>query len=204
MSRLAVDLSQNQGKMDFYILEDVPGIEVVYVRVGAYNYGHYIDKQFVRNVTEVMKRPQWKLGLYFPLHFYAPPQAQAEFVDTVITEVCAGAETEPFMMDVEIKPPAGKSAVDNTLEFALALGQPNPLLYTYVSYIRTYLQDVVITQFRLWIAHWNVVWPDIPWPFFKGIPYAWQHSVVNGKPYGTALAPGGYHYKIDLDTIFGG
>lgn len=185
----AVDVSFWQGLIDWDILS--VAVDCVYIRATE---GLARDDLLGRNIngSDRTKTPR---GFYHAFNWGRSLEEQIN--NFKITVGGLRQELRPALDLEKYKPPMDPKQVIYSFWDAF----PDLVLYTNPSFIKGYLSKLKLPAPPLWIANYGVSWPDIPYPFFKGYPYAWQFAITLGGPFG-CVPVNGKTPKIDLDTIF--
>ncbi|WJH33363.1 glycoside hydrolase family 25 protein [Paenibacillus sp. CC-CFT747] len=171
-----IDVSHHQGRIDWPKVQS-SGISFAFMK--ATEGSTFKDPRFVRNAAEAAETGI-AIGAYHFMRAKSPEEAAREAEHFVRTLEEAGSErfTLPPVLDVETNDgglkPAQLSLLCRTwLERVQdALGK-TPLLYTYLHFARTALDDT-LSDFPLWFAYYNESCPPdcggwTRWSF-------WQHS----------------------------
>lgn len=199
MSVLGVDVSHWQGRMDW---AKTASAGAHYAFIKATEGLTFTDPRLDENVKGSIAA-----GLFASLyHFYRPqydPERQASvFAGMFNYYINILPETAQPIIDLEVSPSTSTAVFRaNLLAFIDALKQlvgRDPVIYTNVSFYNTYLQNLGLEQYPLWIAYYNAsaTKPLLPrgitdWEF-------WQYtSSGNGSYYGASSA------RIDLNTFNG-
>ncbi len=192
MNRRGAEVTHYQGLVDWNILS--PLIDVAYFKVSD---GLGIDNLYLENSS---KCPGYLEKRYY--HFYRSNLSAKEQVQHFIK---ASGAVKGSMMAVDVEK-LSKPTVKTAGEIYEFCGRVydagfEAMIYSNVDVIVNYLaKEIRLAQFRLWLAHWGVVVPKVPLPWFPDCWDTWQFAVVPGKDWGTQITNGKYP-KIDLDVI---
>jgi len=63
------------------------------------------------------------------------------------------------------------------LRYVAARTGADPMVYSSVSWLRSYIKLVDYRRYPLWIAHWGAAAPTVPAPWFAGAWSIWQTGV---------------------------
>jgi hypothetical protein len=158
MKKFGIDISHWQGVFDLKAAK-AEGVEFVIIKGGGGDAGLYVDSRFDRNYNEA-KKLGLPVGCYWFSKATSVAEAQRE-ADYFVTNVLKGRQFElPVYMDVETSDQArlGKKALTDVVLAWLRAVQSAGYwvgLYSYTSYINTYLEDERLQGFAHWVAEWS-------------------------------------------------
>ena len=195
----AVDISYYQGDMDWDLLSKA-GIQVVIMRASD---GYIEDPKYRRNVQTLSaaEAPPFLKMAYHNFRVSLDIETQLAFflarIENVIWDYPPGLDLEPGQKHASLV-----DRLSQALEY-LERGCGGAVLYSNVSKLVSLALPPSFTRWKLWLAHWGVMVPSVPLPWFPGQLFAHQFAVVPGKLYGTRpTSPGRPYPKIDLDVVY--
>lgn len=158
MKKFGIDISRWQGNFNLAGAK-AEGVEFVVIKGGGGDDGLYVDSKFSRNYDEA-KRLGLPVGCYWFSKAMSVAEAKKEaryFIDNVLE----GRQFElPVYFDVESSDQArlGKKALtDIALAWLQAVQNEGYWvgIYSYTSFINTYLEDERLQGFAHWVAEWS-------------------------------------------------
>ncbi|MDE6434409.1 MAG: hypothetical protein K2L07_09290 [Lachnospiraceae bacterium] len=168
-----IDVSSWQGKIDFERVK-ADGIRIVYIK--ATQGTNYVDSDFERNYREAQKE-----GLAIGFYHYvtarniSEAREEARFFVSHIQDKIQHARPA---MDFETFGDLSRTEIrEIALQFLITLEaetRQKPVIYTDASNASSTFADDRFREYRLWIADYGVVRPDMenPWQFWSG----WQFT----------------------------
>ena len=188
----AVDISYYQGEMDWDLLSKA-GIQVVIMRASD---GYTEDPKFKRNIQAPFPKMAYH-NFRVGLDVVTQVEGFLRRIENYVWDYPPGLDLEPGQNHA--------SLVDR-LSQALGVIEAScnsAVLYSNVSKLVSLALPPSFARWKLWLAHWGVMIPSVPLPWFPGQLFAHQFAVVPGKLYGTSpTSPGRPYPKIDLDVIY--
>ncbi|HWQ74699.1 MAG TPA: GH25 family lysozyme [Syntrophomonas sp.] len=189
MTMKGIDISSYQPSVDFTKVA-AAGIEVVYIKATE---GTGYTNPYLKTHAAAAQAASLKVGFY---HYMTPKSAanaveQAKYFINTINGLAYDCK---LTLDLEVTGNLDKATLNTVakafLEQVAALTETTPVLYSYTSFIKTYLTKD-LTTYPLWVADYrsgapgvNSVWTD--W-------IGWQYSSTG--------AVAGINGNVDLDTF---
>lgn len=175
-----IDVSSWQGKIDFERVK-ADGIRIVYIK--ATQGTNYVDPDFERNYRDAEKE-RLAIGFY---HYVTArnineAREEARFFASHIHDKIQHARPA---MDFEVFDDLTRSEIrEIALHFLVTLEaetRQRPVIYTDASNASGTFADDRLREYRLWIADYGVVRPDMenPWRFWSGWQFT-DRGRVNG------------------------
>lgn len=162
-----VDVSENNGVVDFYALKN-QGFDFAMIRIGYYN---YLDKMFYQNVINACNA-----GMYFGVYLYSyafndsEAQTEADFVINTLSAldpVYKAKMTLPVAYDIEDESITnsekgnctGADITNHALIFSntIKANGYSPMLYVNDNWINSYInaQTIADNGIDFWYANWT-------------------------------------------------
>ncbi|BBF43890.1 hypothetical protein lbkm_2578 [Lachnospiraceae bacterium KM106-2] len=195
-NRQGIDVSHYQGNIDWAKLKANTDVRFVMIKLGE---GSSLDSCFKKNIQNA-KANGFKVGVYYYTHATTQEEAQQE-ANFVVENLKGYSIDYPVAMDIEAPEQKKLTKVQNTLNIttfceAIKAAGYSPMVYTFYSYMNSYLDYNGIKQYDIWLARYN------SYLGYDNPVRMWQYSSTTTLP-GITANTVDTNYEYDKDDMNG-